>query len=330
MSSNIPISQAQAGDIFLYDGKGLLSELIELFDGTPVSHSSLYLGNSQVGEAVAEGVVSRDIATSRKDCSSILIRRLNSNPPTMQPVLTRAQYYLSQGDRYAYEQLLLLAVLSLTRKVKITPILDVLVRKILDEAAALLEKMVAGTSGREAMICSEFVHRSYEEALPELDDVYSLHINDFPVTGNIMGISAMPPVSRRIHPQSLAALLTSPSSRHWLVASPPTVMTSARQKASKGEPQLNALIKTYLSEVSSGKVATKQLSSTSLAAINVSAHAFVTSFARQRQRSLGRIGIGITSLQAEVSTDPWGTISDFVTPGDLYRATSLHSVGELS
>ena len=38
----------------------------------------------------------------------------------MQPVVNRANFYLDRHERYAYEQILLLAVVCLTRKAKVT------------------------------------------------------------------------------------------------------------------------------------------------------------------------------------------------------------------
>ena len=55
----------------------------------------------------------------------MLVRRLNTTPQTMRPVLERSGACLAQRQRYAYEQLVLLAFLALTRKVKVVPILAV-------------------------------------------------------------------------------------------------------------------------------------------------------------------------------------------------------------
>src|SRR5262249_30146385 len=149
MGEVLPRESLQAGDVLLYEGKGLLAKLIRFFDGTQVNHAGLYLGEDKVGEAVAEGVVARTLDTSIGDHPTVFIRRLTTTPPTMQPVLDVGQAYIDQHQRYAYEQLLLLAFLALSRKLKVTPILNRLLRKVLDSAAGVLITLTSG--GRQPM-----------------------------------------------------------------------------------------------------------------------------------------------------------------------------------
>ena len=71
----------------------------------------------------------------------------------------------------------MLAFLTLTRKLKVTPVLRTLIRRTLDAAASVLTRYIS--QNREPMICSEFVYRAYDEALPEIDDPFSLRIRAF-------------------------------------------------------------------------------------------------------------------------------------------------------
>src|SRR5262249_47861698 len=81
-----------------------------------------------------------------------------------QPVVDRVAYYLEHHERYAYEQLLLLAALAATRQLPVSgiPFLGMVIRNVLDSAADVVAKLIH--AGREPMICSEFVYRCYEEA----------------------------------------------------------------------------------------------------------------------------------------------------------------------
>src|SRR5262249_7115548 len=70
--------------------------------------------------------------------------------------------YLAGQVPYAYHQIVLLAILSLTRRIPLPPVGRRLVRVALDQAAGVLNSLVE--DGRQLMICSEFVYRCYDEA----------------------------------------------------------------------------------------------------------------------------------------------------------------------
>ena len=251
----------------LYRGKSLLAKAIRLFDGADVNHAAICLPNRQIGEAIKQGVVSRDVDTSLKGNEFVKVRRLKDLPPDMSPVIAVADNYLSQGQRYAYEQILLLAFLGLTRKPKVTPILRALLRTVLDAAAAALNKLIAGAVGdgnRQPMICSEFVYRCYDEARPELTDIYALSINRpsasmraaAPAAAMGVPVTAAPPLrGSGAHPDSLLAWASTPTARVWSAEEALPSRRSSRAPASaeiRPEPtqaEVDALIKVYLEEV---------------------------------------------------------------------------------
>jgi len=82
-------------------------------------------------------------------------------PP--KPVTNTAAAFVAEGDRYAYEQILLLAVLATTRRIPLDPVSKRVLRFVLDHAAGLLLKLTSG--GKEPMICSELVDRCFKEAV---------------------------------------------------------------------------------------------------------------------------------------------------------------------
>ncbi len=260
-------NELQPGDIMLYRGKSMLAKAIRLFDGSDVNHAAICLPNRQIGEAIKQGVVSRDVDTSLTGNQFVKVRRLKDLPPDMSPVLGVADKYLSQGQRYAYEQILLLAFLGLTRKPKVTPILRALLRTVLDAAAVALNKLVAGAVGdgnRQPMICSEFVYRCYDEARPELTDIYALSINRASASptraagpAGAMATPApdatAPPRGSGVHPDSLLAWAATPTARVWSGdAARPSRGARAPAQAVEAAPtqaELDALIKQYLEEV---------------------------------------------------------------------------------
>jgi hypothetical protein len=170
----IPKNQLQVCDILLYKGEGVLSHLIRLFDGGSYSHTSIYLGNNEVLEAIDGGISRRTVDISVGSTHVDVFRfvsdsgqRIGPAPGNLSevPVAARAAYYDQNRQRYAYEQLLLLAFLAATRRLPLVgwiPGLGLLLRSFLDPAAKLLAQIIA--AGKEPMICSELVYRCYEEA----------------------------------------------------------------------------------------------------------------------------------------------------------------------
>jgi len=165
----IPIAQLMPGDVLLYRGRGLISDAIRFIDRSQVSHSALFIGRHgqkgrAVGEAIREGVIRRELAKSIEHADWVEARRLKEPPASLGPVLERAAHYLDRGERYAFEQVLLLAFLCLTRNLAASCALGGLIRETLDAAAGFLLRLV--DTGREPMTCSEFVFRCYGESLP--------------------------------------------------------------------------------------------------------------------------------------------------------------------
>lgn len=327
MSDLLSRNALQAGDVLLYRGDGLLAKLIRFFDGTEVNHAGLYLGNAQVGEAVAEGVKARSLDVSISGHSLVVVRRLTTTPPTMQPVVDRGSAYIAEGQRYAYEQLLLLAFLALTRKLKVTPILNLLLRKLLDAAAAGLAKLTSG--GRQPMICSEFAYRCYDEALPQPVDVYSLQIGEMMVlappeassTAFAFGLAVAAPRvrGRGVNPHSVLA--TQMARRRDATA----LAESASIPAPVPEAELEGLIKTYFAEVQEA-----QPMAAAEAGPTPDLDAAVERFARAYHAATAGPAEGAISFSSAGPMEHlFRAAADFVTPGDLLHTQSLVTMGEV-
>lgn len=337
-----------AGDIILYHGDSLLAKLIQFFDGTEMNHASIYLGETMVGEALGGGLTKRTIDDSIKESNYVLVRRLKTDPGTMQPVVNKAEDYLAIGNRYGFEQLLLLVFLALTRKLHVNRYLEWLLRKIFDKAAEWL--MAHGD--KQPMICSEFAYRCYDEALPVAHDPYSLDIEPFPGTtfGGIPGASsfAVTTVKGNIHRDSLLAwtedVVTnrSRSGSNVLLrsfekgtAKQPKKRLSADEKKLAAMP-FDALVKNYLEEAK--KPPTKSLAfEASLRGpemfenIKKFGEALYETAKTRTPMAFKSKGFDRGETQIPEALDNlFKTAADFVTPGDLYWCRDLYTVGNIT
>lgn len=329
------------GDVMLYQGTALVSKAIILFDGRPVSHAALHLGNGQIGEAVGEGVVQKALPHTFDQEAWAAVRRLATPPNTFQPVLDRAGFYLSRHDRYAYEQVLLLAFLGISRRIPVNGITAILLRKILDSAAEVLNRLASliTAGGKEPMICSEFVYRCYEEAKPEKGDVYALKVGPSLAAKKAIAARAAQgdPTKRAIDSTrgrgiERGSLLEVVSDEKFAFAAP-VLRLGARADAGSGR-SLDQLIVEYQRQgaTTDGPLPVTQ-----------DLHASLAQFAYALHRAqavtkapAGRSGRRGAATLAAAAPDPatavanlFATVKDFVTPGDLYESQSLVTVGRL-
>jgi hypothetical protein len=336
MDSVIKLDDLVPGDVLLYKGTSFISRAIQFFDGTDFSHAALYLGDGMVGEAIASGLKRRSYEEGAGD-NWVEAYRLKDVVPTMDPVLDKAKAYLDQGNRYGYEQLLLLALLCLTRKLRFSPTLRRLVRTALDAAAAIVSRMMS--EDREPIICSEFVYRAYDEAMPASDDIYSIWVNKLAAPsateltrGLSSGMAVTPVEGQGIHPQSLLALINSSSGSAWVGPAP---MEGARGLPAQPEPdseQLERLIETYLQEAQADpREAPRSGAPEELALeeLRDASQRFAFNLYSAHQASEGARGISETEALATFSTYLTQVAADFVTPGDLHKSQSLFPLGKI-
>ncbi|OAR23298.1 hypothetical protein A8W25_27810 [Streptomyces sp. ERV7] len=156
-------SELRTGDVVLTRGTGHISRAICLLDGSEVSHAALAIGPDTLAEAVGEGLHTLTYAKAL-DEHDLVVGRTLTHPADMAPVLDVAQRYLGSRHAYAHQQIVLLAVLALTRRIPLPPGGKHMVRAVLDRAAGVLNTMAE--RGQQPMICSEFVYRCHTEARP--------------------------------------------------------------------------------------------------------------------------------------------------------------------
>ena len=317
-------------DVLLYRGTGLMSKAIRLFDGSDVSHAGLYLAgpSHSVGEAIGEGLVRRSLDESLGHAEWVLVRRLKDLPSDMSPVRQRGERYIAEGNRYAYEQILLLAFITLIRKPKVTPIFKQVVLGVLKAASSFLLKLTS--AGRQPMICSEFVYRAYDEALPDVQDRYSLRISEgelesFGQTRGSFG--------QGIHPDSLLGQV---ALRPGSLSRGPSLESSATFP----EVDLETALQTYLREVQEPSLGLEASHAAPVSdpRIAQAIEEFATELYRatsppatRRPERLTRAGdLGLESSEVPAALQHlFQTAADFVTPGDLMKTQSLFSLGRL-
>lgn len=330
------------GDVLLYSGNGILSRLIEVFDESEVSHAGLYLGDGQVAEALAvkdHGLHRHSLEESVRGSNWVDVRRLSAEQHPA-PILRVAERYAWQGNRYAYGQILMLAVICLTRKIRDQGWLaQRIAERTLRAAAAMVN--LWRSENREPMICSEFVYRTYDEANPEAtNDPYSLEILSQQGSPAIRSLSfrrrhagdrsSLVQNSPTVHPDSILARISQQPSRFESQA-----LTAAIPVA---EPSIEAEIEELGRQLLEGEVRAFSRQEDAVAAgssesLESAAAEFASALADSADPAKcsedGRFRA--ESLEAESAVDRLARIvADFVTPGDLHVSPSLKTVGRLS
>ncbi|MCK4665430.1 hypothetical protein KAU33_01690 [Candidatus Dependentiae bacterium] len=329
MENQITKQDLLQGDILLYRGSGPIAKVIRYFDGTSYSHTSLYMGKNEVMEAIAQGVVERDIDTSIKKATPVIIKRLNKRPQNMTPVLKKASEY--KGDKYAYDQLLLLVLICTLRKIRLNNFVSKFLQKLFENVASILLKIK--NEGKEALICSELVYRSYNEALPGGGDPYTIYLERemalFGLPAGFRGLKRTPSISNEslimqfygVDGKSYNSnLTTSPfieKDNIIKVEPSPSLMSAETEK--ELEDLFEDVVKSYQEEDYKISKEEKQMLKKSL-------DNFITSFYTVKNitksfelpYNLNKVLESFKSVNA-----------DFVTPGDLFKAINLQYIGDL-
>jgi hypothetical protein len=345
MMPTITISNLQPGDVLLYNSDNLIARLIRSFDDAEVSHAGLYLGDGQVGEALIVGNPGVNMNPLAKSCAGsnwVAAGRLREQQDTGL-VLSVANHYLEQGNRYAYGQIFLLAAICLTRKLDHQ---NAIVRKIAERTLRGAAGIVAGwrQEDREPMICSEFVYRAYDEALPELEDPYSLEIlsqstrkptrrfSFFRRRKGLFGAGS-PPKSPVIHPDSLLARIQDEPAR----LDEPRLTAAAPTTEEDVESEVEQLAQEFFGESRTTAAPGDAVSATG-DVDNQDVKSAAIEFARSIVEAAPSTDVGGEPLRygsessAEMSSVEQLTliVADFVTPGDLHKSPSLRTIGKLS
>lgn len=171
--AEIDMSEVKAGDVLLSYGDGWISDVIRLVDGGSYSHGAFFNGESIV-EAGLRGVVSTPLEKEVNAQKYVDVYRfisdnqMNFSSPDwpVEPVVQRANYYLEKGTKYADNQLYLVGVLILIRKLPHTRVEKAVLRAIIAMVFKLFKRILEGKETK-SVVCSELVYRSFYEAIPK-------------------------------------------------------------------------------------------------------------------------------------------------------------------
>jgi hypothetical protein len=169
----ITLDDVKPGDVLLFHGRGLIPWAIRLFDGSEVNHAAIAMPNGTLYEAGGSGLRSSNLAEACSSAKYTLVRRLDGQP--LDPVLARADTLFADRSKYAYHQILLLVLLAMTRRIPAPRAARRLLRSALDHAATAVGDLVP--TGKQRMICSEYVYRCYAEAVEASTNPYLLAVD---------------------------------------------------------------------------------------------------------------------------------------------------------
>lgn len=300
------------GDVLLYRGTSLNARLIQLFDRSEVSHSALWLGAGTVAEVLNDSV-GLQMRTLRAGFASSEWAEVRRHPAAgnAAPIVGRARHYLGRGAHYAYDQVVLLALLVVARRLPAAPGLARLVRSVLDAAAERVLLLTA--HGRQPMICSEFVFRCFREAA-------GAGANEYPILiragwADDEGLEGRDPDrARGVEPGSLLDRL-----RKGEIAEQGVLESRAAALATPEGVALEALATAYLSQVEAG------LESGEDVAASPDTGPALERFAAALRSAAGD---GLEA-RAEPRAVLESAVADLVTPGDLRRTESFVRLGGL-
>jgi hypothetical protein len=332
--AKLVLSGLREGDVLLYRSTSSISRWICSIDGSEVAHAGLYLGQGMIGEALIverPGLNANKAAMSFEGSDTIFVRRLKDDRLPTAPIMTCAQAYLDQGNRYAYGQLLLAACICLSRKVSRDSALQRwVIRTVMQKATDFLSYWQR--QGREPMICSEFVFRAYDEAKPESDDQYSL---------KILSQSDAAPRSQRtrhIFPRFQAQMIGAEqpnihpdSLLNELKAQPQKCVYAAAAMAALPPPPSDAELDEALDELTGNRQAYRaSVAGNAKSANNDEVLSAAGDFAAQLVESTAGARQFCMAASATPQVDTVvAALANFVTPGDLMKSPSLVNIGEL-
>ncbi|RLV10445.1 hypothetical protein CTZ27_04415 [Streptomyces griseocarneus] len=296
--------QLKPGDVVLTRGTEAISRAICLMDASEVSHAALAVDGDTLAEAVGEGLRTIPYAKAL-DGHDLLVGRSLAAPADMAPVLDVARRYLDGKISYAHQQIVLLAVLCVTRRVPLPLGGRRLVRTVLDQAAAAVNALAE--CGRQPMICSEFVYRCHYEARPSAP--YALRVDggsDADGQSTLLGWArSHPALSHLPLPGKVPALLD-PAALEALLAPLVSAYASAVGKLD-GLP--------FGKHVPAPAGLTDPSDEEMLASM--------TAFGAALHRAESPDGGHVTPEQALEKIRSKAAEPNFVTPGDLLRSPSL-------
>lgn len=163
-------NQLLAGDIIVSTTDALASGVIRAGSGASVSHSMLYIGNSNVIEAISSGVERRSLKRALNDATlAIALRRREITPAIRTAVVRHAAEYENRRLPYDYTGAAG-AGLSDGRGLALSAAGCSVSRNVCFQTAAKIAVNASPLVADKMFFCSELVARVFELANASLTD----------------------------------------------------------------------------------------------------------------------------------------------------------------
>lgn len=150
----------QVGDILFSADSSINSRVLRLFGNTSISHAFLYLGESEIAEAVGSGVHIMSLAES-VDESPLLVVYRHPQITGLQAEKIRAFARAEAGNKYNYLGIVKQTPYTITRKVCELPVIPRAFRHLCLNTMAVVQ-VTPFSSDR--YFCSQFVVAAYRYA----------------------------------------------------------------------------------------------------------------------------------------------------------------------
>jgi hypothetical protein len=156
----IDASALRPGDIVLSAANGVTSIGIRLITLAPVSHASLYVGQSQVAEAVGEGIRRRGMTEFLGEESVAVAFR---HPGVTPEHVERMNAFVAEtvGQKYNVVGVMLQAPFAIERKLCELPLTPSLMRDFCVQGIGAIQ---LGLGRSDRFFCSQFVLEAYRRA----------------------------------------------------------------------------------------------------------------------------------------------------------------------
>ena len=179
----LPKSALFPGDVLLSCGAGALSEMIRRLDGGLYSHAAVWDGECAV-DATASGVKRNTLEHDEDEQVFIDAYRWHAALPNAdpdlggagypsKPVLDQAAKIVQQGPAFAYDELLLAALVIWLSNRPADKWLRMAARLLFSRFQVWFHERVT-KPGKQSMVCSEVVARSFDQAVTPPD--YSIKV----------------------------------------------------------------------------------------------------------------------------------------------------------
>ena len=154
------------GDILLSSANGMSSAGIRLLTLSPVSHASLFVGESRIAEAVGEGIRMRAIGAFMAEESTVVAFR---HPAITAGHVEKMQAFVRQtvGRKYDYVGVVLQAPFSIERRLCEVPLMPSMLRDFCVQGMGAVH---LGLARNDRFFCSQFVLEAYRQAGLPLTD----------------------------------------------------------------------------------------------------------------------------------------------------------------